>query len=286
MKSRILAVLATWSGNARAKYAALRQVLNLLTVLALLFILFPIYWVWNTALHDLGDILNTPPQFLPINITLKNFENLIYQTDFVTFYVNSIILAGGVILLTTTLATLAGYGLTRLDIPYKRSFARTILFGYMFPPILLAIPMYIIWLEVGLINSRIGAIIAVTATGLPLTIWIMWQFFQSIPISLEESARMAGASRFRAFYEIALPNARPGIVAVATFSYAHAWTAYTIPKILLVRYEKWPLTVGIESFIQQSAIRWPEVMSSIAMALIPSFIFLYILRDKWEIISV
>lgn len=286
MTDSFLSKFTPWSDSAQTRYAVLRQVLNLLTVLVALLILLPVYWVWNTSLHDIGDMYDRPTAFLPTDITLRNFEVLFTQTDFVTFYVNSIILAGGVITLTTVLSTLAGYGLTRLDIPHKRTFARTILFGYMFPPILLAIPMYIIWQGVGLLNSRIGAIIAVTATGLPITIWIMWQFFQSIPISLEESARMAGASRFRAFYEIALPNARPGIIAIATFSYAHAWTAYTIPKILLVGYEQWPLTVGIESFIRQSAVRWPMVMSSIAMALIPSFLFLYILRDKWEVISV
>lgn len=286
MTDSFISKLTPWSDSAQTRYAVLRQVLNLLTILVALFILFPVYWVWNTSLHDIGEMYDRPTAFLPTDITLRNFEVLFTQTDFVTFYVNSIILASGVIILTTVLSTLAGYGLTRLDIPHKRTFARTILFGYMFPPILLAIPMYIIWQEVGLLNSRIGAIIAVTATGLPITIWIMWQFFQSIPISLEESARMAGASRFRAFYEIALPNARPGIIAIATFSYAHAWTAYTIPKILLVGYDQWPLTVGIESFIRQSAIRWPMVMSSIAMALIPSFLFLYILRDKWEVISV
>jgi multiple sugar transport system permease protein len=286
MTDSLISKLTPWSDNAQTRYAILRQVLNSLTVLVALFILFPVYWVWNTALHDIEDMYDRPTAFLPTDITFSNFEVLFAQTDFTTFYINSIILAGGVIVLTTVLSTLAGYGLTRLDIPHKQTFARTILFGYMFPPILLAIPMYIIWQEVGLLNSRIGAIIAVTATGLPITIWIMWQFFQSIPISLEESARMAGASRFRAFYEIALPSARPGIMAIATFSYAHAWTAYTIPKILLVGYEQWPLTVGIESFIRQSAIRWPMVMSSIAMALIPSFLFLYILRDKWEVISV
>lgn len=286
MTDSFLSKLTPWSDSAQTRYAILRQVPNFLTVLVALFILLPVYWVWNTSLHDIEEMYDRPTAFLPTDITVTNFEVLFTQTDFVTFYVNSIILAAGVITLTTVLSTLAGYGLTRLDIPHKRTFARTILFGYMFPPILLAIPMYIIWQGVGLLNSRIGAIIAVTATGLPITIWIMWQFFQSIPISLEESARMAGASRFRAFYEIALPNARPGIIAIATFSYAHAWTAYTIPKILLVGYEQWPLTVGIESFIRQSAIRWPMVMSSIAMALIPSFLFLYILRDKWEVISV
>lgn len=97
---------------------------------------------------------------------------------------------------------------------------------------------------------------------------------------------MAGASRFRAFYEIALPIAKPGILAIATFSYAHAWGAYTIPKILLVDVGFWPLTLGLESFITQEGVLWPQIMASAGMALIPSFFFLYILHQNWEIIAV
>lgn len=259
---------------------------NVLTLLVFIVILFPLYWMINSSILTVGKLYTYPPMFIPLEPTLDNFRSIFYHSAFLTYYKNSIILSLGVVGITTIISTLAGYGLTRIKFPYKRHFARSILFGYMFPPILLGIPMYIIWREVGLINSYVGAILAITATGLPLTIWIMWQFFQTVPVSLEESARMAGASRFRAFYEIALPIARPGIMAIATFSYAHAWGDYTISKILLVDHDMWPLTIGLESFTTQQQIFWPEVMASAAMALIPSFLFLYILHQNWEVLAV
>ena len=260
--------------------------LNIATVVVLGIIVFPLYWMLNSSLLSIGDVYSTPPMFVPLEITFTHYVTIFTQSNFPSFYVNSIVLALGVVTLTTVVSTLGGYGLTRVDFPHKVLFARSILFGYMFPPILLGIPMYIIWREVGLINSYFGTILAVSATGLPLTLWIMWQFFQTVPKSLEESAQMAGASRFRAFYEIALPIAKPGILAISTFSYAHAWGAYTIPKILLVDVGFWPLTLGLESFITQEGVLWPQIMASAGMALIPSFFFLYILHQNWEIIAV
>lgn len=259
--------------------------LNFLTLLVVLVIAFPMYWMVNSSLLDVGDVYNIPAPLLPFEPTISHFVNLFTTTSFPSFYVSSIVLTVGVVLLTTSVATLAGYGLTRYRFPYKRLFARSILFGYMFPPILLGIPMYIIWRQVGLINSYPGTILAVTGTGLPITIWIMWQFFQTVPITLEESAQMAGASRFRAFYEIALPIAKPGIVAISTFSYAHAWGAYTIPKILIVEDSRWPLTVGLDSFVTAQEILWPQIMASAAMALIPSLLFLYFLNEHWKVLE-
>jgi multiple sugar transport system permease protein len=138
--------------------------------------------------------------------------------------------------------------------------------------------MFIFWKQLGLVNSLLGLVIAVTATSLPFSLWMMWKFFQTVPISLEESARMSGAPRFRAFYEIALPLAKPGMIAVAVFSYAIAWNAYTLPTVLISDSSKWPLTVGIQSFLQTDAISWGALMAASAVAVIPSFLFVYFLQ--------
>ncbi|MFC6989703.1 carbohydrate ABC transporter permease [Haloplanus sp. GCM10025708] len=163
-------------------------------------------------------------------------------------------------------------------LPQKRTFARTILFGYMFPAILLAIPMFIFWRQLGWINSFIGLIFADTAVSLPFSLWLMWKFFQTVPYSLEESAYMNGATRFRAFYEIALPMAKPGMVAVAVFSYAIAWNEFTIPSVLMVSSDKWVLTIGLYSFTVQNSILWGQLMAASAMTIIPSFLFVFFLQ--------
>jgi len=255
-----------------------RAALYVALTLGLLIVLFPLFWMFSTALRPQGQMFTTPVSLFPRELTLEHFWALLDQSLFVTFYINSVIVALGVVLLTTLTATLGGYGLTRLDIPFKRTFARTILFGYMFPPILLAIPMFLLWREIGVMDTYIGLILAETAISLPFSLWLMWKFFQTVPYSLEESAITAGASRFRAFYDVALPMSKPGMIAVAVFSYAVSWNAYTMPKVLMVTETKWPLTIGIHSLTQQQTVYWGQVMAASALVILPAFVFVYFLQ--------
>lgn len=255
-----------------------RAVLYVALGLGLLIVIFPLFWMFSTALRPQGQMFATPVPLIPGELTLEHFRALLDQSLFVTFYMNSVIIALGVVLLTTLTATLGGYGLTRLDIPFKRTFARTILFGYMFPPILLAIPMFLLWREIGVMDTYIGLILAETAISLPFSLWLMWKFFQTVPYSLEESAITAGASRFRAFYDVALPMSKPGMIAVAVFSYAVSWNAYTMPKVLMVTETKWPLTIGIHSLTQQQTVYWGQVMAASALVILPAFVFVYFLQ--------
>lgn len=253
-------------------------IINLLTIIILLLIIFPLFWALSTSVRPRGEMFNLPISYLPRTFTLENYARMVIGTKFLTYYKNSFIISAGVVVLTSVISSLGGYGLTRIDMKYKESFARLVLFGYMFPPILLSIPMFIFWSEIGIIGSYTGAILAETALSLPFALWLMWKFFQTVPKSLEESARMAGASRFRAFYEIALPLAKPGVIAVAIFSYSISWNAYTIPKILLPDASKWPLTVGVFSFVQGYSVNWGIIMAACVLILLPSFIFVYSLQ--------
>lgn len=252
--------------------------LALLGVIGILIILFPMYWMFRTAFAPRAQLITKPVPLYPKDFTLENFIQL-SNTKFVKWYLNTILISLGIVLVTTVAATLGGYGLTRIDLPRKKTFARVILFGYMFPPILLAIPMFILWRQLGWVNSYIGVIFAQTAVSLPFGLWLMWKFFQTVPISLEESAQMSGASRFRAFYEIALPLSKPGMIAVAVFSYAVAWNAFTIPNILLVDSSKWVLTLGLFSLTAQNQVFWGQIMAASALTIIPSFLFVYFLQS-------
>lgn len=260
--------------------------ISLATIVAVIAILIPPYWMLNSSLSPFSLLRKVPPQWFPLEFTFAHYESVLFSSQYPRFYINSILLSVGVLVIVTSLSTLAGYGLTRFDFRQKRNFARMILFGYMFPPILLSIPMFVIWKDIGIHNTYIGAMLAISATRLPLCIWIMWQFFQTVPYSLEESAQMSGASRFRAFYEIALPISKPGILAVATLAVQGGWNAYTVPKIILIDQTLWPITVGIESFIKSSTILWPQIMSGVTLGMIPVIFFLYMLHGNWETISV
>ena len=238
-------------------------------------ILFPLYWMFITSVRPQGEVMTRNPTVIPTELTLENYHRLFLVSDFPLYIQNSVIVMIGVVVITTTLSTLGGYGLTRFDIPYQRTFARGILFGYMFPSILLAIPMFILWSDMGMINSYIGLVLAETALALPFSLWIMWKFFQTVPESLEESARVSGASRFRTMVDIALPIAKPGIVAVGIFSFAISWNEYTLPRILMPAPESFVITTGIQAFQQQNTVMWTEIMGATFLASIPAFLFVY-----------
>lgn len=254
-----------------------RTILYVVLAVVISVLMFPLFWMFSTSLRPSNQLYIQTVQLLPETLSLSNFRALL-DTDFVTYYINSLIVSFGVVVLSTVLSTLGGYGLSRIDIPFKKWFARGVLMGYMFPPILLAIPMFILWRQIGLLNSYIGLILAETAITLPFSLWLMWKYFQTIPYSLEEAAQMMGASRFGAFYSVAVPMSKPGIIAVAVFSYAVSWNAYTIPSIILTDSSQWVLTVGTASFLQAERVLWGEIMAASVMIIIPAFIFVYFLQ--------
>lgn len=263
----------------RAQERAFQAVGNVLLLFVIVVVLFPLYWVFSSAFRPESEAISVPTSLVPDTVILDNFTTLIFDTAFPTWTFNSIVLAIGVVTITTTAATLGGYGLSRIEFPRQKTFARAIIFGYMFPGILLAIPMFVFWSQLGIINSLFGLILALSGFSLPFSLWIMWKFFQSVPYSIEESAQMAGASRFRAFYEIALPVAKPGIVAIAIFAFAIAWNEYTIALILMPEQDMWVITVGLDSFQETDLIDWGTIMAGCAIALLPPLLFVYFLQE-------
>jgi multiple sugar transport system permease protein len=245
---------------------------------ALTIILFPLYWTFTTSIRPDQNVRSGDATLIPREITFEHYQALLEGTSFVTWFTNSVVVAAGVCLLTVVFATLGGYGLARLDLSFKQTFARSVLLGYMFPAILLGIPMYIMWRDLGLLNSRLGLILAETALALPFSLWLMWNFFQSVPYSLEESAQMAGATRFQAFVDVALPMARPGMVAVIVFAFATSWNEYTLAQILMTDQSNYVITVGLDTLINDQLIPWGEMMAATFITLLPAFLLVYFLQ--------
>lgn len=259
-----------------------RVVFYLAVGVVALFVLFPLYWIAASSVRPVTEFITRNPSLVPTTVTERHFVDLFTISKFPTYLTNSVIVTVGVVALTTTFATLGGYGLTRLDIRYKRTFARSVLFSYMFPPVLLAIPMYILWSNIGLINTYVGLILAISARVLPFSLWLMWRFFLTVPYSLEESARMSGATRFQAFKDVALPMAKPGMIAVAILAFAFAWGDYTMALILMSNLDMFPITVGIErSFFAGGQIDWGLVLSASTVAIIPPLLFVYYLQKYY-----
>jgi multiple sugar transport system permease protein len=266
--------------NWRRRATLKRYGLYVAMVFIALFYFAPIYWVVKSSVQPLSVLFSQGSlSAIPNQVTWRNFRELIFNTPFPTWYMNSLLVAGGVVVLTLVVSVLAGYTLTRLDVRGKSTIANVTVISYMYPPLLLVIPMFLLWFTVGLTNTRLGLILAQSALTIPFCIWLMWQFFQTVPIRLEESAWMQGASRFKAFRTIALPMSKPGLIAVAIFSFATSWNDFTMSNILMQEEGMRTLPVGVLFFTEQFNTDWGLILSATVLISIPPILLVYALQN-------
>jgi len=261
------------------EYSAYELVSYATVIFSIIFFGFPVYWMVISSVKPVSTITNFPPVFVPQEITFAAWERLLSETRYLVWLRNSLIVTLADVFFAITLSTMAGYALTRYHIPLKKNIARIFIFGYMFPRLLLGVPYFMIFNRLGLLDTLPAVIIAHQAIILPFTTWIMWQFFQTVPMSLEESAWVYGAPRWRGMFEVALPMAIPGIVAVAIFAFAVGWTDFTFALILLSSPDNMVLTLGIQDFMQSQQIYWGNLMAAgVGLALPPLLLVMVLNR--------
>ena len=249
-----------------------------LTCVAILPFVFPFYWMIKSSIESTEALFSSPTHLFPSSFTLKSYRELLSQTDFMVYITNSILIATGCMILNTILSCLAGYGLTRYSFWGRKIFARGTLFAYMFPPMLLGIPFFLLFHKIGLLNTYAGIIIAQATISLPFSIWLMWQFFQTVPMSYEESAWVCGASRFRTFVDVSLPLALPGIIAICLFSFALSWSDYTFSLIILTRDSMKTLPVGLDFIMDRPSVHWGMMQAASVLVCAPGFILVLFLQ--------
>ena len=249
-----------------------------LLLVVLVLVAFPFYWMVLTSFTPREALFRPPYRFVRLDLSLGNYRELLFATEFVRYFANSLIAAVGAIVLNVIAATLAGYGLTRFAFPGKKTFAFGTLFSYMFPPMLMAIPLYILFSALKMRNTYTGLILAHMAISLPLNIWLMWQYFQIVPPSLEEAAWVSGASRLRALRQVCLPSARPGILSVAIFSFALSWNDFTFAFLLQTDRKMFTLPVGLATFVEQTGVHWGMVMAAAVLVSVPTFLLVFFLQ--------
>jgi len=168
-----------------------------------------------------------------------------------------------------TLAALAAYGFTRFHIRGASALIVFLLFTKMLPETLLIIPYFRLMSELGLINSYFALILAYSSFALPFSVWMLIGFFRSIPREIDEAAIMDGATRLVVFWRVILPLARPGLVAVALFTFLISWNAYVWALVLTTDPSMFVLSVGIANMVGEYRVQWNELMAAAVIAALP-----------------
>ncbi|HWP47497.1 MAG TPA: carbohydrate ABC transporter permease [Candidatus Limnocylindrales bacterium] len=249
------------------------------SILLLLWSIFPLIWMLMTSFKPTEEIFIYPPEFLPRHMTLTNFHALFSRSHFLSYFINSM----KVSILTTAcalvLSVLGAYGLVRFRFRGKELLAQLVLLTYLFAPIMIIIPFYILIRKIGLVNTHTALVLALTSFSLPFTLWLLRSFFQTIPLELEEAALVDGATHLQAAFYIVLPLAAPGIIATAIFTLILAWNDYIFARILITSDPLKTLPVGVQDLFNQTVVDWGMIMASGVLITIPVLLFFIFIQQ-------
>ena len=234
---------------------------------------FPLFWMLSTSLKPSGEIFATPPRMIPMRPTLDNFVRLFTETSFLTYFRNSATVSLTAVLLTLAVSSLGAYGLTRFSFRGRDQVAGLILTTYMFAPVMIIIPFYILVKQLGIVNTHLALVLSYTTFCLPFCLWLLRAFFQSIPLELEEAALVDGAGRGRAVWYVVLPLALPGLIATAIFTFILAYNDFLFSMVLITSEELKTLPVGVNDLFNATIVDWGMIMAAGVMITAPAVIF-------------
>jgi ABC-type glycerol-3-phosphate transport system permease component len=253
---------------------ARRLFLYALLLLAVMWSIFPLLWVFISSIKPDTETYAFEQTIWPQEPTFANYGTLFQVTDFTLWLRNSTIMAVATTLAVVALASMGAYAMSRFRFRFFEYFGRLTLLAYMMPAIILVVPIFFILFKFNLTNSLFGLLLVYTGTRLPFGLWLLRSYFQGIPIELEEAAMVDGATRFQAFRKVILPQAVPGIISTAIFTFSVTWHEFLFASILLFSGSKQTLSAGVASFLSEDWIySWGILMAAGVMVSLPLVLF-------------
>lgn len=260
--------------------------LLIISILIILYSVLPISWMVRTSLLDKAELLKSPADFFTTNLTLDNYlqmlgigdVNVLTSRNFYSAMRNSIVSSLMTTILVSVVAIISGYVFARVRTRFANVLFGVLLITMVLPAYSVMLPLYRIMLNLGLMDTVVGIVLIYISAFMPLSIWIMKSFFESIPIEIEEAAWIDGASRAKSLLTI-LPLALPGIVAVSIICFLNAWSQYAIP-LVFASSKAQPLTVFLTTLSGKSSINFGLISAGGLLTIIPP-ILIVILLNKY-----
>ena len=243
----------------------------------LIFVLVPLYWMFNTSIKPSDDYLAIPPVWFPEHPTLIHYWAALFTYRGFDGLVNSIIVSLSATALSAVVGTLMDFSLARFNTGGQH-LSFWVLSQRFLPPIGIVLPIFLIYRNIGIYDTRFGLIIAYTVFTLPVSVWMMFAYFRQMPSSMEEAALVDGWTRWGAFWRVAVPLAAPGIVAAAVFAFIACWTEFFFALLLTSRHA-FTLPTVFRAFIGFQGAQYGEAAALAIVSLVPS-IALGVLAQK------
>jgi multiple sugar transport system permease protein len=274
---------ATFAGTSRPGWLPAPRTLRKAAVylalwIAFVWAVFPFYWMVVTSIRPSAEVFQRPPALVPSGVTLRHYLELLVGAGFWRFALNSVLLTLTVTAASVVVSVTAGYAMARYRFRGSVALPLLMLYGQMFPAVLLLIPFYVQLRTFGWLDSLWGLVPVYMSYMLPLCVWLMRGFFAQVPMSLEDAARMDGCTRWQAFWRVILPMALPGIVAVATWVMIHTWNEYLYASTFIMSQEKRTLPLSLSALIGQYTTDWGMLMAGGVITAVPILLVFFVLQ--------
>jgi len=245
--------------------------------------LFPIYWMFIGSLKDNSVLMKTPPQLYPTFQTVENYKTVLTNAKYLRYILNSLIVATGTVVIDLVLATLAGYSLSRYRYPGRKAIMILLLSAQIFPVVVIIISLYTFFRKLNLMNSYLGLMLADVAMSLPLSVWMLMSFVDSVPKSLDEAAHIDGCSRYMTLQLIVMPLMKPGMLAVGIYAFLQSWDDYMLGLVIMTKTTMKTLPVGIaETFMGEFGFDYAGMMTISVVASLP-VLLLFLVFQKYMV---
>jgi len=248
-------------------------------LLLLAAVVFPFYWMVKTSFESGAGSFTYPPHLLPSGHAFGGYRGVLRDTSIGMWLWNSFVVATGSTALALITGVYGAYGLSRFRFRARTTLALIILATQMMPPLVLIIPIYAIFILLGLTDTLLGLIVGNFAFSLPVVIWMMKSSFDAIPFEIEEAARVDGASWLCILYRVSLPIATPSLVATGIFAFLSGWDEFMLARTIVTSPDNWVGTVGLASFIGVYVTPWDQILAAATIFTVPPVI-LFLLVQK------
>jgi len=252
-------------------------IIFIIAILVLLFTdLFPFYWTAISSLQPNLEIMKGTTQLIPKKITLKNYKDLLFEssgfTAFRNYIFNSLKVSLSVAILSIIISVFGAYGLSHYDFWGKEFIHKFLLFIYVFPTILIILPVYAIFSKFHLVDTHISLILVHTTLASPFCTWLLRSFFDSVPKELEEAAIIDGCSRFYAVVRVTIPLAAPGILTAGIYAMVSSWGEYIFVQILINSGSKKTVPLALAGYMGHVDVQWGRLLAGSVLNVIPILI--------------
>src|SRR2546422_8314024 len=235
-----------------------------------------------TSLKHDKEIYGYEATLIPQRPTLDNYVTVFRESPYLLYRRNSVVVAVGATCLSVVIAVLGAYAIARLIFPGRALLARGLVFTYLVPTSLLFIPMFAMMSVLRLTDSLHGLIIAYLGFDVPFCTWLLMGYFKSVPVELEEAARVAGCNRVSALVRVVLPMSLPALVVVTFFSFTHAWNEFLYAHVFTSTNSARLVTIDLMKFQSQYVFFWGPLMASTVMSALPP-VLMFLLFQRWVV---